>query len=209
MGRRGTNGDAGLADEAARLICDEGMTDYRGARLKAAERLGLNPRNTQLDNLRIEAAVLERLRLFGGAEYEQRLRAMRHTALRAMGLLAAFRPRIAGAVLSGAIGEGHRVQIHAFADHAETVEMLFHDRQIPFDQAERRYRFADGREREVPLLRFEADGIGLDVAVFDLDAERNGPLSNIDGKPAKRLATEQLRALLEARPTRVEESWRV
>lgn len=206
MGRRGTNGDAELADEAARLICDEGMTDYRGARLKAAERLGLNPRNAQVDNLRIEAAVLERQRLFGGAEYEQQLRVMRRTALRAMGLLAGFRPRVSGAVVSGAIGGGHRVQIHAFADHAETVEMLLHDRQIPFEQAERRYRFANGREREIPLLRFEADGIGLDVAVFDLDAERNGPLSSIDSKPSRRLTPEQLRSLLEASPIGAQES---
>ena len=41
--------------------------------------------------------------------------------------------------------------------HAEAVEILLHDRQIPFEQDERLYRLADGREIEIPLLRFEAD----------------------------------------------------
>lgn len=196
MHQRDANLAAQWIEEAARLICDEGVTDYRAARLKAAEHLGVKLRGTHVDNRQIEAAVLERQRLFGGVEYTQRLSAMRRTALRAMDLLAGFRPRVAGAVVSGAIGEGHRVQLHAFADHAETVEMLLHDQQIPFEQAERRYRFTDGREREIPLLRFEAEGIGLDIAVFDLAAERNGPLSPIDGKPARRLTPEQVRALL-------------
>lgn len=198
MSRRSGILEAELADEAARLICDEGMTDYRGARLKAAERLGLNPRNAQVENQRIEAAVLERQRLFGGAGYQQRLRTMRQTALRAMQLLADFRPRLAGGLVSGAIGTGHRVQLQVFAEHAEIVEMRLHDRRIPFDQAERRYRFADGREREIPLLRFDAGGIGIDVAIFDPEAERsNRPLSHIDGKPAKQLTPEQIRGLLD------------
>lgn len=206
MARRGETSGTELADEAARLICDEGMTDYRGARLKAAERLGLNPRSAQVENTKIEAAVLERQRLFGGAEYAQRLKAMRQTAVAAMRLLSEFRPRLVGGAVSGAIGDHHRVQLHVFSDHAEAVEMLLHDRQIPFDQDERRYRLSDGREREIPLLCFEADGIGLDIAVFDLDAERGGPLSNIDGKPAKRLTPEQVRALLDAPTSRVQET---
>lgn len=197
MGRRGEHLEAQLADEAARLICDEGMSDYRAARLKAAERLGLSPRSAQVDNLRIEAAVLERQRLFGGSAYTQRLRAMRQTALRAMQWLAEFRPRLAGGAVSGAIGEGHRVQLQVFADQAEIVEMRLHDRHVAFDQAERIYRFADGRERQIPLLRFEAGEIGIDVAIFDLEAERNRPLSNIDGKPARQLTPEQVRGLLE------------
>lgn len=199
--RRGTS-LPDLIEEAARLICDEGYTDYRLAKLKAAERLGRG-RSPQLpENHQIEAAVLERQQLFGGAEYRERLRRMRTTALRAMKLLNLFAPRLSGSLVSGAIGFGHRAQIHVVADQPETVEMLLHDRRIRFEQDERRYRLADGREQRVPLLCIEADGIGLDVAVFDADTQRNPPLSPIDGRPARRLLPEQVQALLDGAPER-------
>lgn len=198
MSRRSFASAAELIEEAARLICDDGYADYRVAKHKAAERLGLGRGTSLPDNARIEAAVLDRQILFGGDAYRNRLRAMRTTALRAMKLLAAYEPRLSGSAVSGAIGEGHRVQVHLVADRAEAVEILLHDRQIPFDQDERRYRLSDGREIEVPLLRFEADDIGVDLAVFDPGTTRSPPLSQVDGKPAKRLSPEQLRALLES-----------
>ena len=55
-----------LAVEAARIIQEEGLTDFRGAKAKAAERLGLG-RNAPLpDNAEIEAALAERTRIFHG-----------------------------------------------------------------------------------------------------------------------------------------------
>lgn len=198
MGRRRTSSPTELIDEAARLICDEGYTDYRLAKHKAAERLGLGRAPALPDNTRIEAAVLERQRLFGGSQYLHRLHAMRSTALRAMKLLSLFAPRLTGGAVSGAIGDGHRVQVHVIADQPEAVEMLLHHRQIRFEQDERRYRLADGREVSVALLCVEVDAIGLDIAVFDAASERNPPLSPIDGKPARRLLPDQVRALLDA-----------
>lgn len=198
MGRRGIASPIELIDEAARLICDEGYTDYRLAKRKAAERLELGRSPALPDNARIEAAVLERQRLFGGDDYLQRLRAMRSTALRAMKLLVGFAPRLSGGVVSGAIGAGHRVQVHVIADQPEAVEMLLHDRRTRFAQDQRRYRLADGRDVDVPLLCLEADDIGIDIAVFDVASERNPPLSPIDGKPARRLSPDQLRALLDS-----------
>lgn len=184
-------------EEAARLICEEGYADYRVARLKAAERLGLGRGDNPPDPVRIEAAVIARQQLFGGERYRQGLLAMRRAALQAMRLLAAYQPKLAGSAVSGAIGRGHRVQLHLIADQAEAVEMLLHDRHIPFEQDERRYRLADGRDVDIALLRFEADAIGIDIAVFDPGSERHPPLSQVTGKPARRLTAEQLRVLLE------------
>lgn len=186
-----------LIEEAARLICDEGYADYRAAKFKAAERLGIGRGSTLPDNPRIEAAVLARQQLFGGAAYPLALQAMRRAALQGMRALAEFAPRLAGSAVSGAIGVGHRVQLHLVADQAEAVEMRLHDLRIPFEQGERRYRRADGREVELPLLSFEADAVGIDLVVFEPGSERHPPLSQITGKPARRLTPEQVRALLD------------
>lgn len=185
-------------EEAARLICDEGYADYRAARAKAAERLGISPRSSPPDPRRIEAAVLQRHALFDAAAHALQLAAMRRTALRAMRLLSGYQPRLAGSSVTGAIGEGHRVQLHLVADMPETVEMLLHDRHIPFEQGERRYRLADGRDFCAALLSFEADTVGVDLAVFEPASLRHPPLSQIDGKPARRLTCEQLEALIAA-----------
>lgn len=184
-------------DESARLICDEGYADYRSARGKAAQRLGISARTTAPDLRRIEAAVLQRQALFGGSQYTQRLLQMRRTALQAMRLLAEYEPRLAGSTVSGAIGEGHRVQLHLEADPPEAVELHLHHRRIDFDQDERRYRMADGRDHLAPLLSFEADDVGVDVVIFPTGAHRQPPLSRIDGRPARRLDIEQVRALVE------------
>lgn len=186
-----------LVAEAARLICEERVTDYRFAKQKAAQHLGLSPRHAMPDNREIEAAVLEHQRLFGGCEYRERLGAMRECALKAMSLLADFKPRVCGGTVSGAIGEGHRVQLHAFSDSPEQIDLFLQDRRIEASQGERRYRFADGREMPIALASFEAGPIGVDVALFGAEDLRQAPLSPIDGRPVRRLNSEALRALMD------------
>ncbi|HKY91817.1 MAG TPA: hypothetical protein VJM11_12290 [Nevskiaceae bacterium] len=196
MGRRDDRSQSEWVEEAARLICDEGYTDYRLARAKAAERLGLRARGGGPEPSRIEAAVIARQELFGGEAYHAHLRAMRQTAVRVMKLLERFDPRLAGGAVSGAVGNRHRVQIHVVSDRPESVEIFLLDRQIDVEQDERRYRLADGRDSLISLCRFDADDIGVEVAIFEPGSERHPPLSAVDGKPSKRLTIEQVQALL-------------
>ena len=192
MARRGSNpasGDDGreLVAECARIICEEDVLDYRAAKLKAMQRLGLSPRSALPDNASIQAAVIEYQRIFGGEDYAKRLIALRRAAVSAMKLLEAFSPRMVGAAVSGAITAAHRVQIHGFADRPESLDLFLEARGIPFEQDERDYRYPDGREHPVPLARFEAGELGIDVAMFGFDDLRRTPLSPSDGLPMKRL----------------------
>ena len=75
-----------LAQEAARIIVDHGIRDYRVAKQKAAERLGIGSRGALPGNAEIEAAVAEYLQLFGGESHSDLLRLMRTAALSAMEL---------------------------------------------------------------------------------------------------------------------------
>ena len=192
---RGGEANSPLVQEAARILCEEAVVDYRTAKLKAAQRLGLGGNTPLPDNARIQAAVIDYQRLFGGREYAERLRALRATAVQAMRLLAEFQPRFSGAAVSGAITAAHRVQLHVFADKAEALDLFFEDRQIPYRQDDRVYRYPNGNEENVPLLRFEAGEIGVDVAMFGEDDLRRTPLSPSDGLPAKRLTLAEAEAL--------------
>ena len=196
MGRRGsTTGSGELVQEAARILVEESLTDYGMTKRKAAERLGLSSRAALPDNARIEAEVIAYQRRFGGAAYVQRLRALRQTAVQAMKLLAAFDPRLTGAVISGAISDSHRVQLHAFPDKAELVDIFLADRGFEVAADERDYRYSDGRVESIPLARFEAGGVGVDVALFAPEQQRRAPLSPTQGTPSKRLTLVQAEAL--------------
>jgi len=185
--RRPASGYEEIACEAARIVCEEGITDYRLAKRKAAERLGL-PANAALpDNARVESGVIEYQRLYGGAAYVRHLQQMRTVAVQAMRLLAGFAPRLVGGTVSGAVSMSHRVQLHAFGDKVELIDVFLHDRGIPYEQDERDYRYLDGALESVPLVRFEAGEIGVDVAMFPDDTASRLPLSATNGQPVKRL----------------------
>ena len=116
-----------VAQEAARIIVDHGIRDYRLAKQKAAERLGVVGRGSLPGNAEIEAAVVEHLQIFGGDSHADQLRLMRVAALSAMDLLAQFSPRLVGPVLTGTADENSAVNLHVFADSAEIVAMELAD----------------------------------------------------------------------------------
>lgn len=184
-----------IAQEAARIICEESLTDYRLAKQKALHRLGLPVKTPLPKNVDIETAVIEYQRLFGGRHYAERMRKLRETALQAMKLLAQFDPRLVGAVVSGAISDANRVQLHAFCDKPEALDAFLHNQGIVYRQDEREYRFPDGSLEMIPLVRFEAGDVGIDVAAFGLGDERRLPISPGDGAPMRRLAAAEVEAL--------------
>jgi hypothetical protein len=189
------SGGGDIAAEAARIYVEEAHTDYGLAKRRAAERMGLSSRSGLPDNARVEAEVIAYQRLFGGAGYVAQLQKLRINAVRAMRLLAEYQPRLVGGVVTGAISSAHRVQLHAFPDKAELVELMLADRGLKPEQDERDYRYGDGRVESVPLARFEAGGVGIDVALFPPEQQRQAPLSPVSGRPTKRLSLVEAEAL--------------
>lgn len=184
-----------LAAEAARIYVEEALTDYGAAKRRAAERLGLSSRGGLPDNARVEAEVIAYQRLFGGAAYAARLQQLRRTAVQAMQLLAAFAPRLTGAVVSGAISSAHRVQLHAFPDKAELVDVFLVDRGFKITESERDYRYGNGRVESIPVVGFMADAVGVDVALFAPGDERQSPIAPASGRAAPRLTFAEAQAL--------------
>jgi len=77
MGRKSGNGTdrarTVLAQEAARIIVEQGISDYRLAKHKAAERLGMSERGSLPGNSEIEQAVADYQQLFLGDTMRSRL----------------------------------------------------------------------------------------------------------------------------------------
>ncbi len=204
MAKRRTNGnDRGrqvLAQEAARLIVDQGIRDYRVAKLKAAERLGLSARGSLPRNAEIERAVSEHLQLFGRESHADFLREMRAAALQAMDLLSLFEPRLVGPVLIGTADANSCVNLHVFADHAESVALHLDGRGYSARPYERRLKISRGRGATpdtFPGYQFDYEEHPVEATVFPIDGIRQAPISPIDGKPMQRADAKTVSALLQ------------
>lgn len=186
-----------LAQAAARLMAESGLRDYALAKRKAAAQLGIHDRRLSPSNEEVELALREHLQLFQHHSQTEQLQQLRHTALQAMKLLAPFNPQLVGPVLQGTADRHSPIYLHLFADTSEEVTIFLLEHRIPFEQAERHVVYAPGREEHLPLLRFIAGEIALELTIFPVIATRQSPLSPIDGKPMQRASRQQLEQLLQ------------
>jgi hypothetical protein len=194
---RGDNLRRALAQEAARIMAQHGIRDFLAAKRKAAERLGVLDGSAVLPkNTEIEAALAEYQRLFGRESHEESLHAQRRAALAAMLQLREFEPRLVGPVLSGTATEHSDVQLHLFADCAESVALKLIDHGIAHEVTERRVRMNAERVLAYPGLRFEVDDQAIEATVFPTDGIRQAPVSPVDGRPMRRATAMEVEALL-------------
>jgi len=190
MAKRQTNGDDRarlvLAQEAARIIVEQGIDDYRIAKLKAAERLGMSGRGALPGNPEIEAAVAEHLMLFGREHHVDLLRTLRRAALAAMEMLAAFTPRLVGPVLHGTASANSPINLHVFADSAELVAIRLQENSVSYRPFERRLKSRRDRTETFAAFRFTQDELPIEATVFPIDGMRQAPISPVDGRPMQR-----------------------
>ena len=186
-----------VAQEAARIIVDHGIRDYRVAKQKAAERLGVNGRGSLPGNTEIESAVSDHLQIFGGDSHADLLRLMRTAALSAMELLSNFTPRLVGPVLTGTADDNSAVNLHVFADSPESVAMHIGDMGIQFRPYERRLKSRRGQVDTYAGFEFIYSNESIQTTVFPVDGIRQAPMSPIDGKPMKRVDKNAVQELLQ------------
>jgi hypothetical protein len=187
-----------LAQEAARIMSEHGIRDFLTAKRKAAERFGITDEGALPRNTEIESALMEYQRLFAADTHLVTLKAQREAALRAMQWFTEFEPRLVGPVLSGTATAHADVQLHLFADRAETVAMRLLDRGVEHEVTERRLRLDAARFRAYPGLRFELARQMIEVTVFPTDGIRQAPVSPVDGRPMRRADAAELEQLVGA-----------
>jgi len=175
-----------LAQEAARIIVEQGIQDYRIAKTKAAERLGMQDRGSLPGNAEIEAAVSNHLQLFGRESHLDLLRVLRRAALAAMEMLSPFSARLVGPVLHGTAAENSAVNLHVFSDASETVAGTLQENEVRYRPFERRLKSRRDRLETFAAFRFTFDEAAIEATVFPIDGVRQAPISPVDGKPMRR-----------------------
>jgi hypothetical protein len=185
-----------VAEEAARIMREQGIADFLLAKRKAADRLGVTDASILPRNTEVEAALVAHQRLFRGDRHANDLAILRRTALEAMRLMADFQPRLVGPVLTGTASPHSEINLHIFTESPEAASLRLEERGVPHEVVERRLRFERDRTVSYPALRFVAGRQTVDAVVFPLDGIRQAPSSPVDGKPMRRANAAEVEALL-------------
>ncbi|CAA6825660.1 MAG: Unknown protein [uncultured Thiotrichaceae bacterium] len=184
-----------VAEEAARLLFEEGYRDYLVAKQKATQNLGVSTdKSNQPSNMDVYHAILSRRELLGTEEDEQQLQAIRQVALEAMEFLQRFKPVLVGGALDGSAGKYSPAVLHLFPSTPEEVIFFLEDNNIPFQTHERKTRI-HGRQMMIPFLRFFVDDFEVELVLFE-EGSRFAPQSVITGRAMERCGLEGVRALL-------------
>jgi hypothetical protein len=191
-----------IAEEAARLIYDEGYRDYKVAKNKAAQRFGGQQSHLQPTNEEIEDALHAHILLYEWDTQPAILRRHREIALEAMDFLKEFHPALIGAALEGTSGPLSAVTIQLRANAPEEVIMYLDDHQIPFQTQERRLNY--GKKQDYyPLFRLYVDNVEVELLVIPDDPRfASAALSPITGKGMRRAEPHKVRELLAESPTK-------
>jgi len=193
-----------VAQQAARMMAEDGISDYAYAKKKAGRQLGALENSSLPSNAEIEEELKRYNALFLSEAQPENLRELRKNALYTMQLLEKFNPHLTGAVLDGTAGLLSETHIHLFADSIKEVEMFLLNAQIPFDVNEKSYRIMNDGKRDkkcdgrktVPVFTLETD-IGLiKLSVFEVNDIRVPTKRAADGSNAERINIEGLRSLL-------------
>ena len=187
-----------IANEAARIVSEEGVENFYTAKRKAVNRIGGNGNNTHLPtNKEITEAMGTYQRLFLANSQPQHLKHLRQAAAEALAFFSPFSPRLVGSVLSGNAGLHSDVNLHLFADYVEAVDMFLLDHKIPFERKEKKIKYSKEQTEIFPSYTFMAGDVEIDLVVFPINGIRQSPRSPVDGKPMKRATLEQVKKLLD------------
>ena len=194
-------GDAGrdgqdrarIADVAARLIAEHGITDWSLAKRKAVRHLSLPERTPLPGDDEIEAALTAHHALFGGDEHTASLRHQREEALAWLRDLADFEPTLVGGVAAGWATEHSDIRIELIADDSKEVELVLINRNIA-------YRVAPGIPLQAaPELLIDTLHGGVRLIIRTPAAARQRPRRERRGADEARLNAHALAEVLARR----------
>jgi predicted nucleotidyltransferase len=190
-----------IAQEAARLMFEEDVKEYRDAKRKAARRFG-EPKAVALgshlpSNAEIHAELVRLIARHEGGVLPERVLQLRLLALKHLELFAPFSPLLVGSVLKGAVRAASDVDLHLFADDPEEVETFLAERAIPYNRETVCVRHGN-RFIDYPHIYLEDQGTVIECSVYPPEERRHPAKSSITGKAMERVDAKGLARLIAA-----------
>jgi hypothetical protein len=180
-----------IAGVAARLMAEEGISDYGAAKRKAARSLGAADGEALPTNEEIETELRAWQSIYQEDEQRERVHDLRMTALEVMQLLAEFHPYLTGGVLDGTAGRYAAVEIDLYADSSKDVEIALLSHGISYDTMDNRRIGVEAQ------LRLDWNDFPVQISIYPPVAERQQPKNPHTGRGRHRVRTEAVIELLQ------------
>lgn len=193
-----------IAQSAARLMFEEGISDYARAKRKAIKAMGITQDAPLPTNGEIDAALREYHALYADETDAAHLLELRQAALHTMRLLQKFQPFLTGAVMEGTAGPHTDTEIHVFAESAKELEIYLLNQNIPYRLDEQQYRMSDRPSKQkhellrkrVPIVLVETRYGTQRISIFETDDLRTAPRKHGEKAGIHRMTLAQVETLL-------------
>jgi hypothetical protein len=163
-----------LAQQAAKLMAEDGIVDHAFAKRKAARQLGASDTQHLPSNQEVDEALHSYRLLYQQDSHPEILHQLREEALDAMRLLASFHPYLTGSVLSGTAGEHSDINLILFSDDEKAVLLFLLKNNIEFEDSEWITRIG-GHEETVPSYTMTTEsGTQIHIVVLPENALHSG-----------------------------------
>jgi hypothetical protein len=189
---------ARIAHLAARMIAEDGVSDYGLAKRKAARQAGAPDSRNLPTNVEVEDALRAYQQLYQSEEHPERLHQLRLLALDLMRLLKAFNPHLTGGLLSGNIGRHADVHLHLYTDRPKELEIYLANQEIPFRVRETRAWIGD-LSVLIPSLLISTAQAQVHIAVLSPQHRRAPVRLSPDGRALDRAPIAQVEVLVGTR----------
>lgn len=155
-----------LAHHAARLMAEDGITDYAFAKRKAARQMGVPDTRHLPSNQEVDGALRSFRNLYQQDTHPEVLHALREQALLTMRRLESFHPYLTGSVLSGTAGEQSDINLVVFSDDEKAVLLYLLKLGMEFDSGEWKVVLS-GRTQTVPSFTLQTEsGVPVHLTVL-------------------------------------------
>jgi hypothetical protein len=163
-----------LAQQAAKLMAEDGITDHAFAKRKAAKQLGASDTQHLPSNQEVDEALLSYRKLYQQDSHPGILYQLREEALAAMRMFAPFHPYLTGSVLSGTAGEQSDINLMLFSDDEKAVLLFLLKHNLEFEDGDWTVRIS-GHEETVPSYTLTGEsGTQIHVIVLPQNALHSG-----------------------------------
>lgn len=185
-----------IAQQAARLIAEDGLQDYALAKLKAARQIGAPDTHNLPNNSEVEQALRDYQSLYQKDEQSERLCQLRRQALAMMRRLARFEPYLVGSVLDGTATRYSDIDLQIFTDSSKSVELFLLGQQIPYKSGEKKLNVG-GEIHIFPVFVLQGETAEINVTVLGTDDLRQFSRPHADKKTPERAHAKHVETLLE------------
>lgn len=180
-----------IANLAARLMAEDGISAPAIAKRKAVRGLGLPDNAAMPDDSEVAAELRTYQRLFQEEEQRARNIHLLDVAARLMATVECFNPYLSGPVLDGTAGRHAEIDIQLFTDSAKDVEIFLLNARID-------YRHSLPRtERAEAVLTIPIDDVVANLVIYPRNEERISSKTR-DGRVRERARLAIVKKLLDA-----------